>query len=84
MAVAHEMGLPRSQATRVVTVGRIEIAQDLEQSLHVVRGPAMDEVEIQGQDGGPAEHTRHHPHDDELDLVRGEPAEKLSEPRLFH
>jgi hypothetical protein len=84
VAGAHEMGFPRLQATGVVAVPRIESFQDLEQSPHVLRGPSVNEIEVQGQDGGPAEHTRHHPDDDELDLVRGEPAEKLSEPRLFH
>jgi len=84
VAVAHEMGFSRPQPARIVTVRRIEGAQHLEQSLHVLAGPAMDEIEVQGQDGRPAEHPRHHSDDDELDPIRGEPAQKLSESCLFH
>jgi len=39
-------------------------------------------VQVSRQNRGSTQHPRHHAHHDELDVIRGEPAENLSVPSL--
>jgi len=67
-----------------MAVDGLEPAEDLQELRNVVGSAAMDEVEVHGEERHTAQYPGHHSHHDELDVVRGEPAEDLSVPGAGH
>jgi hypothetical protein len=84
MPRAHEVGRLRSQTPRVVPVHGVESSEHSQKPRNALGGPAVDEVEVGGHHGSAPQHSSHEPHDDELDVARGELAQDLSVPPAVH
>ena len=84
MTGARKMRFLRTQTARIVSVDGVELRQHPEEPTDVLRGAAMDEIEIDRADGRSLEDPRRHADDDELDFVRGQELEDVSEPGSSH
>lgn len=84
MASAEKMRFRRRQVPRVAAVYSLKLVECIQQTLYVVFGSAMHDVDVQRSQRYTVEYTRRHAYDDELDFVRDQHAKRVNEACASH